>query len=224
MAPQISFTPSEGKPGDSVFGNFIGFEPGETVKYTWPDINYLQYLQMNSAGELHGTVFIDVNRAPGTYEVLAVGLDSGQVAKTAFKVHAVVAQPPGTQEPGTDPVNVNFPVTVNSSKLDIMEAFRQSGYWSQLNAGQQARASFDPAAWLRGHPFLYGKWPAYFVNAKEKLPVDDSEPGGIILKQAGSWFMSNWFIAVLLVAFASLALAYVFYGAKIKKLVKDLAK
>jgi hypothetical protein len=47
------------------------------------------------------------------------------------------------------------PVTVNSSPADILDAFKASGYWAQLNGTQQQEAEKDPIAWLRGHPYLY---------------------------------------------------------------------
>ncbi|MFP3263947.1 MAG: hypothetical protein RXQ62_05940 [Nitrososphaeria archaeon] len=58
-----------------------------------------------------------------------------------------------------------FPVTVNSSPSCILQAFQQSGYWSQLSSSQQAAAQSDPAGWLASHPYLYDAYPQYFAQA-----------------------------------------------------------
>jgi hypothetical protein len=64
-----------------------------------------------------------------------------------------------------------FPVTVNSPPACITQAFKQSGYYDQVQqlvASGQEDATYaktmdsDPSAWLHSHPYLYNAYPQYF--------------------------------------------------------------
>ena len=58
-----------------------------------------------------------------------------------------------------------YPVDSTSSTACLMQAFKDSGYWGQLNSTQQASASSDPSTWLQAHPYLYTVFPEYFTLA-----------------------------------------------------------
>jgi|SRR5579875_1912640 len=64
--------------------------------------------------------------------------------------------------------STQFPVTTSSSASDIVAAFQQSGYFSQLSAeglgSDISQATNSPSAWLSEHPYLYTYYPNYFAN------------------------------------------------------------
>lgn len=57
------------------------------------------------------------------------------------------------------------PVSVNSPKFSIVENFVNCGYFQHLTEDQQKQARQDPVEWLRDHPYLYGSYPQFFVDA-----------------------------------------------------------
>jgi hypothetical protein len=57
------------------------------------------------------------------------------------------------------------PVTIKSKPKAILDAFKASPYWMQLTRDLQQMAKKDPAAWLRGHPYLFSWYPAFFRDA-----------------------------------------------------------
>jgi len=65
----------------------------------------------------------------------------------------------------TTTASCTYPVDMTSNKSCILQAFKDSGYWGQLNSTQQANASNDPSSWLHGHPYLYTVYPEYFTQA-----------------------------------------------------------
>ncbi len=59
-------------------------------------------------------------------------------------------------------MSCSFPVTLESPPNCILQAFKQSGYYSMLTPDQQSAASQDPAGWLSSHPYLFTVYPNYF--------------------------------------------------------------
>ena len=66
---------------------------------------------------------------------------------------------------GSSSSGCTYPVDSTSSSACILQAFKDSSYWGQLDSAQQASASSDPSTWLIGHPYLYTVYPEYFVQA-----------------------------------------------------------
>jgi len=67
-----------------------------------------------------------------------------------------------------------YPVTIYSNANDILSAFTDSGYLSQLQASIRSglySASYldalkaNPSNWLAVHPYLYDAYPLYFKKA-----------------------------------------------------------
>ena len=69
--------------------------------------------------------------------------------------------PPSSQ---SSQIQCTFPVCPSSSSQCILEAFKESGYFQQLNYQQQQAAQSNPLGWLSSHPYLYGVYPAYFTQ------------------------------------------------------------
>lgn len=76
-----------------------------------------------------------------------------------------------TTSTATSKTAPKFPVSPSSPPADIMEAFKQSGYWASLQASVDSGlyprtyledAQKDPAKWLANHPYLYTAYPQYF--------------------------------------------------------------
>jgi len=57
------------------------------------------------------------------------------------------------------------PVTVQSTPAQILEAFKRSGYVSLLTRELRGLMRKDPVGWLRGHPYLYAWYPAFFRDS-----------------------------------------------------------
>ena len=69
--------------------------------------------------------------------------------------------PPSSQN---SQIQCTFPVCPSSPSQCILEAFKESGYFQQLNYQQQQAAQSNPSGWLSSHPYLYGMYPAYFTQ------------------------------------------------------------
>lgn len=247
--PSVTFTPSNANPGDSVLLDIAGFQPLEQLKYEWPSINFVQYFEADSTGAWHGSASIDAGREKGNYPVSVTGLSSGQVANTSFAVSS--SNNAGSSISTTTPSGqaVKFPVSVNDLDSSIVSAYSQSGYFAQLNSDQQAQALNHPKAWLEQHPFLYSKFPQYFVDQVKPSSLDNppaptapgntatqgvtganNSQGTISNKLAGAgvsalnWVSKNMFTLIALVLFGVAILAMFRKRTAIGKKIESLIK
>lgn len=246
--PTVTFTPSEAKPGDQILLDMAGFKPFEQLKYEWPSINFVQYLTADASGAWHGSAYIDQGREKGNYAVSVTGLSSGQVANASVTVTG--SSDAGSTIGATTASGqaVKFPVSVNDLASSIVSAYSQSGYFAQLNSDQQGQALADPKGWLQAHPFLYTKYPQYFVDQSKPSSLDNTAPGNTATQgvtgttgannsqasntnklaaagvEAMNWVSKNVFLVIGLLIFGVALLAFFSKRSAIGKKIKELVK
>ncbi|MGI0061021.1 MAG: phage tail protein [Nitrosotalea sp.] len=105
MALPIIFTPNPVLQGQQTRMQAGGFQPGETVYYSWPSIGYSQQLQADRQGQINNIITIDNNRTPGNYLIDLEGIDSKKSAQGTITVNAPAATTP-TIGQGITPVEI----------------------------------------------------------------------------------------------------------------------
>jgi len=82
--------------------------------------------------------------------------------------------PPPVTPSGQGQGAAKYPVTIYSNSSDILSAFTDSGYLTQLQASIKSglySASYldalksNPSNWLASHPYLFDAYPLYFKKA-----------------------------------------------------------